>query len=116
MNTVNNKVVLSGFAGANAEMKNLIKNKVANVSIAIHDNYKNKMGEEVKNTQWVNLTFWNQKAEQAATEIKKGTLFSVEGKLLIKSYQTKEGETRYTTEVVVSEFQVLPKKEMVAAN
>lgn len=100
-----NKVVLSGFAGADAEMKNLSGNqKLVKVNLAVNEYYKNAVGEEVKKTQWFTLTFWNAKADLAFEQIKKGINFTVEGKLQAGSYEAKDGTKRFTTEVVVSEL------------
>ncbi|MCX2474005.1 single-stranded DNA-binding protein [Pedobacter sp. MC2016-05] len=66
------KVVLSGFAGADADFKNLSGNqKLAKVNLAVNEYFKNSSGEEVKKTQWFNLTFWNAKAELPLAQIKR---------------------------------------------
>jgi len=107
MESVTNKVVLSGFAGADAEVKNLsAKQKLAKVRLAVNDYHKNASGEEVKNTQWFTLTFWNAKAEFAEREIKKGTRLTIEGKLVNNFYEAKDGSKRYTMEIVVTEASV----------
>jgi len=102
-----NKVVLSGFAGADAELKNLSGNqKLAKVNLAVHEFFKSASGEEVKKTQWFNLTFWNTNADVAFAQIKKGTRITVEGRLQTGSYEAKDGSKRYTTDVVVNELVV----------
>ncbi|MCZ4221943.1 single-stranded DNA-binding protein [Pedobacter rhodius] len=104
MENVTNKVVLSGYAGADAEVKNLSgTQKLAKVRLAVNDYYRNASGEEIKNTQWFNLTFWNAKADIAEQQIKKGTYLSIEGRLLNNFYEAKDGSKRYTTEIVVTE-------------
>ena len=116
MENVSNKVMLSGFAGADTELKVVSNNqKLARVNVAVNEYYKNYAGEEVKNTQWFSLTFWGAKAEQAAEQIKKGTRFSIEGKLQNNSYEAKDGSKRYTTEIVVNEFLVAAKAETATA-
>ena len=105
MESAINKVVLSGFAGADAEIKNLSGNqKLARVNLAVNEYYKNASGEEVKKTQWFTLTFWNAKAELALAQIKKGTRLTIEGKLQTGSYEAKDGSKRFTTEVVVNDL------------
>ncbi|WP_131535843.1 single-stranded DNA-binding protein [Pedobacter nototheniae] len=105
MGIVTNKVVLSGFAGADVEVKKLSGNlKLARVNLAVNETYKNSLGEEVKKTQWFTLIFWNAKAEMAEIEIKKGTNITVEGRLQCGSYDAKDGSKRYTTEIIVQEI------------
>lgn len=105
MENVNNKVVLSGFAGADAEIKFFSeKQKLAKVRLAVNDYYKNTSGEEVKNTQWFNLTFWNAKADFAEKEIKKGTKLTIEGRLVNNFYEAKDGSKRYSIEIFVNEI------------
>ncbi|MCX2574654.1 single-stranded DNA-binding protein [Pedobacter sandarakinus] len=114
MESAINKVVLSGFAGADAELKNLSGNqRIAKVSLAVNEFYKTTSGEEVKKTQWFTLTFWNDKADLAAAQIKKGTHFAIEGKLLSGSYVAKDGSKRYTTDIVVNEVSI---KEVELSN
>lgn len=112
MENVSNKVVLSGFAGADTELKMVGNNqKLARVNLAVNEYYKNFAGEEVKNTQWFTLTFWGAKAELAAEQIKKGTRFSIEGRLSNNSYEAKDGSKRYITEIVVNDFLISAKAE-----
>ncbi|TCD11261.1 single-stranded DNA-binding protein [Pedobacter frigidisoli] len=114
MESVINKVVLSGFAGADAELRILSGNqKLARVNLAVNESYKNASGEEVKKTQWFTLTFWNAKADLAAAQIKKGTRFTIEGRLQTGSYEAKDGTKRFTTDIVVSELAI---KEIELAN
>ena len=104
MESTVNKVVLTGFAGADAEVKILSGNqKLAKVSIAVNENFKNTAGEEVKKTNWFNLTFWGAKADIAEAQIKKGTRLTIEGKLQTGTYTAKDGSKRYTTDIVVQE-------------
>lgn len=108
MSKSDNKVELTGFAGSDAEFKEVGNNrKLAKVGIAVNENYKNAAGEEVKNTHWFNLIFWGPHADDAQRLIKKGTLFSVEGRLATQQYEGKDGTKRYATEVVCHEIQVV---------
>lgn len=107
MENVVNKVVLSGFAGNDAEVKTIAGDqKLVRVNLAVHEHYKTNAGENVSKTQWVNLVFWNSKADLAIEQIKKGTRLTVEGKLQIGSYEAKDGSKRYTAEVIVSDMDV----------
>ncbi|WP_443938247.1 single-stranded DNA-binding protein [Pedobacter sp. MW01-1-1] len=101
-----NKVVLTGYAGADVELKQLSGNlKLARVNLAVNEYYKNAIGEDVKKTQWVSLVFWNAKAELAA-KIKKGSKVTIEGRLQTNSFEGKDGVRRYTTEIVVNDVSV----------
>jgi single-strand DNA-binding protein len=109
-----NKVVLSGCAGSDAEVKTVAGNiKLARVNMAVNESYRNAEGEEIKKTQWFSLTFWNAKADIAELKIKKGTRFTIEGRLQNNNYQAKDGTMRYTTEIVVDEVAI---KELEMAN
>lgn len=102
-----NKVELTGFSGGDPEFKELGGNKkLAKVSIAVNDHYKTGGGSEVKNTLWFNLVFWNGMADEAVNSIKKGTRFSLRGKLLTQQYEGKDGLKRLSTEIVVQELDV----------
>ena len=114
MENVVNKVVLSGCAGSDAEVRTVSGNsKLARVNIAVNESYRNGAGEEVKKTQWFSLTFWGAKADIAELKIKKGTRFSIEGRLQTNNYEAKDGTKRYTTEIVVDEVVI---KELEVAN
>lgn len=104
MENVTNKVVLSGFAGADAEIKLLSGNqRLARVNLAVNEHYRNAAGEDVKRVQWFTLTFWNAKADIAEAQVKKGTYLHIEGRLQNGSYEAKDGSKRYTTEIVVTD-------------
>ncbi len=104
MENVVNKVMLSGFAGSDAEVRNFSNNqKVARVNLAVNEQFRTSNGEDMKKTQWFSLTFWNAKADIAEAKIKKGVRLSIEGRLQTGNYEAKDGTKRYTTEVVVNE-------------
>jgi single-strand DNA-binding protein len=107
METVNNKVTLTGFAGADAIVKTFGKSqKLARVNLAVNEYFKGANGEEVKKTQWFNLLFWNTKANIAEEQIKKGTRFTIEGRLQTNTYDAKDGTKRYTFDIVVNEVMI----------
>lgn len=107
MENLSNKVILTGNAGADVEVRTINNNlKLARVNLAVNESYKNAAGEEVKKTQWFSLTFWNAKADLAAEQIKKGTKFTIEGKLQNNSYEAKDGTKRFTTEIIVNEITI----------
>ena len=106
MESAVNKVVLSGFAGADAEVKIVGNHKIAKVNVAINESYKSTTGEETKKVNWFNLIFWNAKAELAEAQIKKGTGLTIEGRLEAVVYNGKDGKKHYVTNIVVNEVMI----------
>jgi single-strand DNA-binding protein len=105
MNSLRNSVRLVGNLGMDPEVKTFDTNKkLARVSIATNESYKNDKGEKVTETQWHNLVMWGSQAKLAEELLKKGDEVAVEGKLSNKSYTDKEGNKRHVTEIVVNEF------------
>jgi single-strand DNA-binding protein len=112
MNTLRNKVQLIGHLGMNPEIKVIDSgNKLAKMSIATNESYKNAKGELVKETQWHNLIAWGKTADIIETYLEKGSEIAIEGKLINRSYTDKEGIKRYVTEIQVNEFVMLDKKK-----
>jgi single-strand DNA-binding protein len=108
MSTLRNKVQLIGNLGNNPEIITLESGKkVAKFSIATNENYKNAQGEKVTDTQWHNIVAWNKTAEIIEKYLEKGNEVAVEGKLTSRTYETKEGDKRYITEVVCNEVLML---------
>ncbi len=108
MSTLRNKVQLLGNLGNEPEIITLDSGKkIAKFSIATNESYKNAKGEKVTDTQWHNVIAWNKTAEIIEKYLKKGNEIMVEGKLTSRSYETKEGEKRYITEVVCNELLML---------
>ena len=112
MNALRNKVQLIGNLGMNPEIKNLNDGKkLAKMSIATNENYKNSKGERVTDTQWHNLTVWGKTADIVEKYLKKGSEVAVEGKLLNRNYTDKDGVKRYVTEIQVNELVLLGGKK-----
>ncbi len=110
MNALRNKVQLIGNLGNDPEIINLDNGKkLAKFSIATNESYRNAAGEVIKDTQWHNVVAWNKTAEIIEKYVTKGKEIAVEGKLTNRSYETKEGEKRYVTEVVCNELLLLGK-------
>ena len=108
MNTLRNKVQLIGNLGNTPEVITLDSGKkLAKFSIATNESYKNAQGEKVTETQWHNLIAWNNTAEIVEKYLEKGKEIAVEGKLTSRSYDDKEGNKKYITEVVVNELLML---------
>ena len=108
MSTLRNKVQLIGNLGNDPEIITLDSGKkLAKLSIATNESYKNAQGEKVTDTQWHNVVAWNKTAEIVEKYLQKGSEVAIEGKLTTRSYETKEGEKRYITEVVCNELLML---------
>lgn len=115
MNALRNRVQLIGNLGATPELRTFDSDKkMTRVTLATNEVYYNAKGEKVEDTQWHQLVMWGKTAEIAAKYLKKGQEIVVEGKLATRSWETKEGEKRYSTEVVVNELVMLGKKEKAA--
>jgi single-strand DNA-binding protein len=111
MSNLRNSVRLIGFLGAAPEVKEISKNKrLAKMSLATNDSYKNEKGDKIEETQWHNLVLWDKQAEIASKYLTKGSEVAVEGKLVARNYTDKDGVKRYYTEIVVNEMVMLGKK------
>lgn len=108
MTNLSNSVQLIGNLGRDAEFKQTESGKkLAKVSIATKDIYKDKKGEKNVEVQWHNLIGWDRVAEGMEVYFKKGKSVAVKGKLVHRSYEDKNGQKRYMTEVVVREYMLL---------
>ena len=111
MNNVKNKVQLIGNLGNAPEVKVLDGGKkLARMSLATNETYKNAKGEKITETQWHNVIAWDKAAEIVEKYFTKGLEVLVEGKLVNRSYTDKEGIKRYATEVQANELLILTKK------
>ena len=112
MSTLKNKVQLIGNVGQEPAITNLESGKkVARLSMATNENYKNSKGEKQTDTNWHTLVAWGKTAEIIEKYVTKGKEIAIEGKLTTRSYETKEGEKRYVTEVLVNEILLLSSAE-----
>lgn len=103
-----NKVILVGNTGKDPEVRHLESGvSVASFPMATTETYRNKSGEKVSNTEWHNVVLWRGLAEIAERYIKKGTQLYIEGKIRTRSWDDKEGNKRYTTEIVGDVLQLL---------
>tara|TARA_B100000767_G_C19581057_1_gene457323 strand:- start:385 stop:720 length:336 start_codon:yes stop_codon:yes gene_type:complete len=111
MSTLRNKVQLIGNLGNDPEIITMDSGKkLAKFSIATNDIYKNAQGEKVTDTQWHNVVAWGKTADIIEEYVTKGKEVAVEGKLTSRSYDDKEGNKRYITEVVCYELLMLGNK------
>ena len=110
MKALRNKVQLIGNLGQDPEIVNLDNGgKLAKFSVATNEIYKNSKGEKVTDTQWHNVVAWGKTAEIVENYLAKGNEVAVEGKLVHRSYENKEGEKRYITEIKCNELVMLGK-------
>lgn len=108
MSALRNSVRLTGFLGNHPEVLLFDQDKkLAKVSLATHERFRNGEGEWKTETHWHNLLFWGKMAGFAERQLTKGAEISVEGKLLSRTYEDKDGQTRFTVEVVVNETLLL---------
>lgn len=105
---IRNKVTLIGNLGSTPEIKTFNGNKkMARVSIATNETYKNKEGERVTDTSWHTLVAWGPLVSILEKYTTKGSKVAVEGKLVNNSYFDKEGIKRYSTEVQLNNLVLL---------
>lgn len=104
-----NKVILIGNLGKDPEVRHLENGAVvANFPLATSETYKDRnSGERKTQTDWHNIVMWRGLAEVAEKYLKKGNSVYVEGKLRTRSWEDKDGNTRYTTEVVADNMTML---------
>ena len=103
-----NKVILVGNLGKDPEVRYLDSGvAVANFSLATTENYKNKQGEKVSQTEWHNIVLWRGLAEVAEKWLKKGSSVYIEGKIRTNKWEDKEGNTRYNTEILADNMTML---------
>ncbi len=108
MNAMKNRVQLIGNAGNDPEVKTLESGKkLAHLTIATNEIYRNDKGEKVEHTEWHRVTAWGKTAEIIEKFVVKGKEVAIDGKLTHRSYDDKNGEKKYITEVVVNEILLL---------
>lgn len=108
-----NKVILIGNLGKDPEVRHLENGTtVANFPIATSESYTDKnTGQKVENTDWHDIVVWRGLADIVDKYVRKGQKVYIEGKLKKRSWLDKEGNTRYTTEVVADELTILTRPE-----
>jgi single-strand DNA-binding protein len=108
-----NKVILLGNCGRDPEIRYLPSGQaIASLSIATSTRRKDKnTGESVEDTQWHRVTFYDRLAEIVGEYVKKGTPLYVEGRLKYGKYTDQSGVEKYTTDIIVSELQLLGGRE-----
>lgn len=106
-----NKVILVGRIGKDPETKYMPNgDAVTNATLATSETWKGKDGEKQERTDWHNLVMYKRLAEIAGEYLKKGSLIYVEGKITTRKWQDKDGNDRYTTEIIVNDMKMLGSK------
>jgi single-strand DNA-binding protein len=111
-----NKVILVGNLGRDPEMRYMPNGEaVCNFSIATTDNWKDKNGQKQEKTEWHNIVMYRRLAEIAGEYLKKGRPVYVEGRLQTRKWE-KDGVTRYSTEIIADQMQMLGSREGTGSN
>ncbi|AWN82154.1 single-stranded DNA-binding protein [Candidatus Cardinium hertigii] len=106
-----NKVILLGNLGRDPEVRHLENGRLrVQLILATHANYKTKEGERVSHTDWHEIVLWTPHAEIAAQYLSKGKQVYIEGKLSRRAYVDKEGQHKYTTQIVCQQLVLLGNK------
>ena len=105
-----NKCIILGNVG-NIESKTTSFGPVVNLSVATSEEYTNKQGEKVKNTEWHKVVCFKRLAEIVDQYVQKGHKLYVEGSLKTEKYTDKDGVEKYTTKIIASSVQLLEKRE-----
>ena len=113
--SLDNRVQLLGFLGQDVELRELAQGKkLARLTMATNEYKRTLNGMPEKVTTWHNLVAWGQTAETMSDLLRKGHKVFVEGKITYRQYETKAGEKRNSTEIVVSNFRKLEKDQKAA--
>jgi single-strand DNA-binding protein len=116
MSSVRNSVQLVGNLGKDVEIKEFDSGSVmVSFTLATNEYYKNSKGEKVQETQWHKVVAWGKLGELMHKYLAKGSEVLVKGRLVSRTYNDKEGNTRYVTEVIANDFIVFSRKQELAA-
>ncbi len=103
-----NKVILIGNVGRDPEVRHLDKDvTVANFPLATSESYLAKNGEKVTTTEWHNIVVWRGLAKVVEQYVKKGDKLYIEGRIRTRSWDDKDGNKRYTTEIYADNMEML---------
>lgn len=111
-----NKAIIVGRLGADPDVKTLPdgETKVASMSVATSERYKDRSGETVEKTEWHRMVAWRQKAEFAEKYLRKGVMYYFEGKLQTRKWQDSEGHDRFTHRDQCREYPIRRKQGIAA--
>ena len=103
-----NKVMLIGNLGRDPEIRYTTSGQaVANFTLATTEKYTNKAGDKQEDTEWHRIVAWGRLAEICGEYLTKGRMVYIEGSIRTRSWEDKEGNTRWTTEIVARNMQML---------
>lgn len=103
-----NKVILVGNLGSDPELRNTPQgNQVCDLSLATNESWVDKQGKKHERTEWHKVVVWGKRGEMCAQYLSKGRQAYVEGRIRTRSWDDKDGNKRYTTEVVATDVQFL---------
>jgi len=117
MHNINNKVLITGHLGQEPTLKQFetgndgYTRKMASFSVATNESYTNNVGKKIEHTYWHLVVAWGEMAEKVEKNLHKGNKIALEGKLTTRNYKAKDGTPRYVTEIVLNEFELVPKTE-----
>lgn len=94
-----------GRLGQDPELRQTSGDPVVNISVATSEEWKDKQGEKQQRTEWHRIVAWGKKAEAIDKYFNKGDMIYLEGKLQTRKWEDKDGNDRYTTEIVLREFE-----------
>ena len=107
-----NKVIIIGNLGRDPETRYMPDGgAITNISVATTDKWKDKAGEMQEKTEWHRVAFFGKLAEIAGEYLKKGSQVYVEGRLQTRKWQDKDGQDKYTTEIVANVMQMLGSRQ-----
>jgi single-strand DNA-binding protein len=107
-----NKVILVGNLGKDPEVRHLEGGTaVAKFPLATTESYKNKEGQRISQTEWHNIVVWRGLAEVAGKYLNKGMQVYIEGKIKNRSWDDKDGNKRYITEIVADNMTILGRRD-----
>ena len=111
MNALRNKVQLIGRLGQDPKIITFDEGKSkVNFSVATNESYRDNEGDKVERTQWHEIVAWGPLSDIMGQYLKKGSEVAIEGRLHYRTYDDKEGNTRYVTEIVAKDLLMLDKK------
>ncbi|HEY7828448.1 MAG TPA: single-stranded DNA-binding protein [Candidatus Limnocylindrales bacterium] len=106
-----NKAMIIGNLGRDPEMRYTPSGQaVTQFTVAVNRNYKGQNGEWQEETEWFRVVVWGQQAERAAEYLRKGNKVYIEGRLQTRQWEDKEGQKRYTTELVANQVTNLERR------
>ena len=106
-----NRVIIIGRVGKEPELKHTPSGAaVCNFSVATTDRYKDKQGARQETTEWHNVTAWQKLAEICGQYLAKGSKVMIEGKIQTRSYDDRDGNKKYITEIIASNMEMLGDK------